>query len=125
MFVERAAEVALYLSQAWRTESMGKRPERAPHSVVMFAMARRSSIGRLQRVSGEPANSMAWLRTSSLLKTPQRATITSLPVTPFGRTPVSVTLAIGGICHHVRPVAQIHAASVRTTGVPRHPTPPY
>lgn len=28
-------------------------------------------------------------------------------------------------CHHVRPVAQILAASVRTTGVPRHDIPPY
>jgi len=60
--------------------------------------------------------------------------------------PVRVTFAIGGICHHVRlmvdvsqilllqvpsefnmtyPVAQILAASVRTMGVPRQPTPPY
>ena len=34
-------------------------------------------------------------------------------------------LATGGTCHHVCPVAQMPAASVRTTGVPRHPSPPY
>jgi hypothetical protein len=32
--------------------------------------------------------------------------------------PRSVTRAIGGTCHHVTPVAQMLAASVRTTGVP-------
>lgn len=50
--------------------------------------------------------------------------MTSLPVTPW-RTPVKVTFAIGGICHHVLPVAHMLAASVYTTGIPKDPTPPY
>ena len=32
---------------------------------------------------------------------------------------------ICGTFHHVVPVAQMPAASVRTTGVPRQPRPPY
>lgn len=32
---------------------------------------------------------------------------------------------MGGTCHHVLPVAQMLAASVRTIGVPRQPRPPY
>lgn len=38
---------------------------------------------------------------------------------------VSIDLDGSLTCHHVRPVAQILAASVRTTGVPRHDIPPY
>ncbi|KAI7506260.1 Homoaconitase [Hortaea werneckii] len=107
------ASVALYRSQPLSTSSMGKSPERAPHSVVMLAMANRSSTGNERIVVVSPVNSIAWFRTSSLLNNPHRATITSLPVTPSGRIPVKLTRAIGGICHHVRPVAQIEAASVR------------
>jgi hypothetical protein len=66
--------------------------------------------------------------------------MTSLPVTPRGRMPVNVTFAIGGIPtisdnqqktvvdvstmenldvrHHVRPVANMLAASDLTMGVP-------
>ncbi len=66
-----------------------------------------------------PANSTTMLSTSSLLKAPQRAMITSLPTTPGWGLPVRTTLAMGGTCHQVSPVAQIAAASVRTTGVPR------
>lgn len=53
-------------------------------------------------VSSEPVNSTQWFATSPL-NTLQRATITSLPVTPGGRTPVKFTRAIGGHSHHVRP----------------------
>ena len=67
--------------------------------VVMFAMVRRSSTGILRMVCSDPVNSMAWFKTSSLLNKPHKATITSLPVTPGGKIPVKVTLAIGGICH--------------------------
>ncbi len=35
-----------------------------------------------------------------------------------GKFPLSTTLATGGTCHQVTPVAQMLAASVRTTGVP-------
>lgn len=42
----------------------------ALHSVVIFAMARRSSMGRLRMVFSEAENSMAWFKTSSLLKRP-------------------------------------------------------
>ncbi|GBD87299.1 hypothetical protein BMS3Abin03_01228 [bacterium BMS3Abin03] len=72
-----------------------------------------------------PKNSIAWLSTSSLLKYPHNTIITSLPVTPFCNAPLNSTFAIGGTFHHVFPVAQIAAASVRTTGVPRQPSPPY
>ena len=44
------------------------------------------------------------------------------PVTPGGRMPVNVIFATGGTHHHVRPTAQMEAASVRTTGVPIAPT---
>src|SRR5439155_746273 len=44
--------------------------------------------------------------------------MTSLPTTPGERVPLSTTLATLGTCHQVTPVAQILAASVRTTGVP-------
>ena len=46
-------------------------------------------------------------------------------MTPFFNFPVSSILEIGGICHHVCPVAHNAAASVLTTGVPKHPIPPY
>ena len=36
-----------------------------------------------------------------------------------------LSLAIGGICHQVLPVAQTLAASDRTIGVPKQPRPPY
>ena len=51
--------------------------------------------------------------------------ITSLPVAPAGRRPSSTTCTVRGICHQKVSVAQIAAASVRTTGVPTAPTPPY
>lgn len=68
---------------------------------------------------------MAVFSTWSLLKRPHRLIMTSFPVTPTGREPWSSTLTTGGICHQVRPVAQMAAASVRTIGVPRAPMPPY
>ncbi len=39
-------------------------------------------------------------------------------MTPGGSLPFSTTFATGGTCHQVTPVAQMLAASVRTTGVP-------
>jgi hypothetical protein len=39
-----AEAVALYRSQDRRTESIGNNPDNAPHSVVIFAIVRRSSI---------------------------------------------------------------------------------
>lgn len=57
-------------------------------------------MGKLARVSSEPVYSRAWFKTSSWLNKPHRATITSLPVTPWGRMPVNVILAIGGILAH-------------------------
>ena len=74
-------------------------PERPPHSVDWFAMVSLASMGNDRIVSSLPVNSIAWFRTSSFLKRPQSATITSLPVVPSGKVPVNVTLAIGGICH--------------------------
>ncbi len=47
------------------------------------------------------------------------------PVTPGGRIPRNVIFATGGTHHQVRPTAQMEAASVRTTGVPRVPVAPY
>ena len=72
-----------------------------------------------------PANSSAAFNTSSLLKIPANVIITSLPVTPDDNFPDNSTLATGGICHQVLPVAQMAAASVRTIGVPKQPKPPY
>jgi hypothetical protein len=66
----------------------------------MFAIASLESMGILLMVCSEPVNSMAWFNTSSLLNSPQRATITSFPVTPGGRMPVRVTLAMLGISVH-------------------------
>src|SRR5438309_1656471 len=51
--------------------------------------------------------------------------MTSLPVTPADRFPFNTTLATFGSCHQVTPVAQILAASVRTTGVPSAAIAPY
>ncbi len=51
--------------------------------------------------------------------------ITSLPTTPGESFPLSTTFATGGTCHHVTPVAQMLAASVRTTGVPSAAIAPY
>lgn len=102
---KRAYSVAFDRSQACSIESIGNKPERAPHSVVILAIVKRSSTGRDRMVSSDPVNSIAWFSTSSSLKRPQRATITSLPVVPFGKVPVKVTLATGGTCHHVLPVA--------------------
>lgn len=106
--------------RAWST---GKTPAKAPHSVVMLAIANRSSTPSEGIPS--PTNSIAAFRTSSWLKVPQRATMTSLPVTPFASRPLSSTLTIRGTCHHVFPVAHRAAPSVRTIGVPTQPTPPY
>ena len=44
--------------------------------------------------------------------------MTSLPVEPAGNSPSSTTCTVRGICHQNSPVAQMAAASVRTTGVP-------
>ncbi len=49
----------------------------------------------------------------------------SLPVTPGRSLPSRTTLTVRGTCHQVIPVAQMAAASVRTTGVPTAPTAPY
>ena len=100
-------------------------PESAPHSVVMFAMVKRSSMERLLIVSSGPVNSIAWFRTSSLPNNAHSATMISFPWTPSWRRPWKWTLATGGIKNHVFVVDQIAAASVRTTGVPKQPTPPY
>jgi hypothetical protein len=117
--------------------STGKTPATAPHSVVMLAMVNRSSIEMCSMP--EPVNSIAAFRTSSLLKRPARATMTSLPVTPGESRPSRLTEMTRGICHQNLPVAQIplpcqlhihlacldtHAASVLTIAVPKHPTPP-
>ena len=51
--------------------------------------------------------------------------ITSLPVTPGCSFPFRTTCTVRGICHQNSPVAQIAAASVRTTGVPTAPRAPY
>mmetsp|Transcript_70371 Transcript_70371/g.187432 ORF Transcript_70371/g.187432 Transcript_70371/m.187432 type:complete len:211 (+) Transcript_70371:1344-1976(+) len=105
------------------SSSMGNSPHNAPHSVDMFAMVSRSSTDKLATPS--PPNSTAWFSTWSWFRNPHRPMITSLPLQPGGRAPRSSTCATGGTRHHVRPVPQILAASVRTTGVPKQPTPPY
>ena len=51
--------------------------------------------------------------------------MTSLPVAPSRSCPSSTTRIVRGICHQKSPVAQIAAASVRTTGVPSAPSAPY
>ena len=51
--------------------------------------------------------------------------ITSFPLTPGFSVPVRTTCTVRGICHQNSPVAQIAAASVRTTGVPTAPSAPY
>lgn len=42
---------------------------------------------------------------------------------PSNRKQINLPFVIGGTCHQVSPVAQIAAASVLTTGVPKHPNP--
>ena len=59
------------------------------------------------------------------MKSPHKAMITSLPTTPGESFPLSTTFATSGTCHHVTPVAQMLAASVRTTGVPSAAAAPY
>lgn len=54
-----ADSVALYLSQFWRTSSIGNRPASAPHSVVMFEIVNRWSTDRVLIVASDPVNSMA------------------------------------------------------------------
>ena len=51
--------------------------------------------------------------------------MTSLPVTPSRSSPSSTTRTVRGISHQNSPVAQMAAASVRTTGVPNAPMAPY
>ncbi len=48
-----------------------------------------------------------------------------MPLTPGRSAPSSRTCTVRGICHQNSPVAQIAAASVRTTGVPSAPMAPY
>ena len=86
-------------------------------------MVMRADIARF--VTPSPTNSTVWLSTSSLLNSPHNAMITSFPTTPGESFPLSTTLATDGTCHHVTAVAQILAASVRTTGVPSAAIAPY
>ncbi len=102
--------------------SAGNHPTRAPHSVLMFEMVMRASTDSV--ATPGPLNSTAAFSTSSLYS-PHKATITSLPVTPGASLPSSTTCTVRGICHQNSPVAQIAAASVRTTGVPMAPSAPY
>ena len=78
----------------------------------MLAIANLSSI--LNKETPSPTNSITEFKTSSLLKLPHKATITSLPVTPGDKEPFNSTLTTGGTCHQVLSVAQIAAASVLT-----------
>jgi hypothetical protein len=118
-------------ARCWRRElshsivvaSTGNQPTSAPHSVDMFAIAMRESIDR--EATPSPENSTAALRTSSLLYRPHSVMITSLPVTPGRRAPSRTTCTVRGTDHQNVPVAQIAAASVRTTGVPTAPSAPY
>lgn len=64
--------------------------ESADHSVDILLIVSLLSIEILAMVSSEPVNSTLWLSTS-VGKRPQRAIMTSLPVTPTGNTPVKVT----------------------------------
>src|SRR5512146_899081 len=89
----------------------------------MLAMVRRASIE--SAATPGPVNSTAAFSTSSLLYNPQSAMMTSLPVAPAGSRPSSTTWTVRGICHQNSPVAQMAAASVRTTGVPTAPSAPY
>lgn len=98
--------------------------ESADHSVDILLIVSLLSTEILAIVSSEPVNSTAWLSTS-LLNSPQSATITSLPVTPGGSVPVRVTCATGGIWNQLFLVAQIDAASVLTKAVPKALIPPY
>jgi hypothetical protein len=113
----RAAKAAARRRRyASSTASYGNMPVSAPHSVVMFAIVMRWSIERAAMPS--PVNSTAWFSTSSFRNVPISEMITSLPTTPGRSAPVRCTRTVGGTSHHVSPVAQIAAASVRTTGVP-------
>ena len=60
---------------------------------------RTSRSSMLRDATPGPANSTAWLRTSSLLKAPHSVTITSLPVTPGLSAPCSSTA--GSCCYTV------------------------
>ena len=51
--------------------------------------------------------------------------ITSFPTTPGPSRFFNTTRATCGTCHQVTPVAQMPAASVRTTGVPSAAMAPY
>jgi hypothetical protein len=95
--------------------------ESAPHSVDMLLIV---SLWSTEKLATDPLNSTAWLSTS-LLNSPHSATMTSFPVTPGGNVPVKVTCATGGTWNQLFPVAQIDAASVLTTAVPKELTPPY
>src|SRR5213078_1611749 len=97
--------------------------ESADHSVDILLIVSLLSTEILARVSSDPLNSTAWLSTS-LLNSPHSATMTSFPVTPGGKVPVKVTCATGGTWNQLFPVAQIDAASVLTTAVPKELTPP-
>src|ERR1700687_6055341 len=104
------------------TSSAGNHPTSAPHSVVMLAMVMRASIE--SDATPGPLNSTAAFSTCTL-NAPHSAMITSLPVTPGFSAPSSTTCTVRGICHQNSPVAQMAAASVRTTGVPMAPSAPY
>jgi hypothetical protein len=99
------------------------KPDSAPHSQAIFAIVNLSETDRLDIVCSDPANSTHIFSTSDPRKA-QRAMITSLPVTPGGKTPVNVTFAIGGTCQKMVEVARTLAASERTIAVPRQPMPP-
>ena len=62
---------------------------------------------------------------SSGIATLSISLLTPLPTTPLCNFPRSTTRATDGTCHHVTPVAQMLAASVRTTGVPSAAAAPY
>src|SRR5439155_23887413 len=89
----------------------------------MLAIVMRADIGRFAMPS--PINSTAWLSTSSLLKSPHKAMMTSFPTTPGERLPLSTTFSTGGTWHHVTLDAQILAASVRMTRGPYRDAAPY
>jgi hypothetical protein len=60
-----------------------------PIAFISPAMAMiEDSSGASNELTSDPVNSIAWFSTSSSLKSPHRDTMTSLPVTPLGRTPV-------------------------------------
>ena len=75
-------------------------------------------------VSSDPINSTLWFSTSSG-KSPQSATITSLPRTPGGSVPRRFTCTTGGHWNQLFPVANIPAASVLTKATPKLARAPY